>query len=174
MFDRNIFAGYQPLQAVFRIDTLEYPVLATYRVKILMLNPVFVAITVPSARPAPEQLPDAIVDIAKRPFGNNMTMIICPTPRYWIKLSYQVTLFWRRIRFTISRTFWRRLRNPLATGFISILPQHLRTSCPRKSNPSEIWLSPVFRHKLRHYSKNSQQIVFLRSKKRLICPVPAK
>jgi hypothetical protein len=46
---RDIFAGEQPLQAVIRIDTLEYPVFATYRVKILLFHPVLVAITVPTA-----------------------------------------------------------------------------------------------------------------------------
>ncbi|WP_435873414.1 hypothetical protein [Pectobacterium odoriferum] len=51
------------------------------RMKIFLFHPLIVAIIVPTARPVPEQFPDAIVDIDKRFFGNNMAVIVCPAPQ---------------------------------------------------------------------------------------------
>src|SRR5271155_2921021 len=93
--------------------------------------------------PTPEYPPDFMVHPVERLLGRAMLMVVGPATNDRVQQADQQGLADRFVHPTIPRTFSINACVFFFDGFTRGLPSYLRRFCPRKSNPSSIWVTCV-------------------------------
>lgn len=105
------------------------------------LHPMKTLLWVKALGPLPQQLPYVVVNVPERCLGHHMPVIHGPTLDDRVErhdhCDWVTALFFR----STSRTFVMRNVMLLRAGLIRSLALHLRTFCPRKSNPFAMWVT---------------------------------